>query len=163
MVPYRIPLLITPLLVAACSAAPSSNAEDAELRQILTEALNEHGRAAEAQDVEAAAILFAEDARVMLPGIPDVHGRDSVASLMATAWPAATPRQVHFNTEEVYPAGDMAVSVGTYEFVIEPTGQAPVRDIGRFMLLWARDTDGQWRVFRDLTNSELAAPVPVEP
>lgn len=126
-----------------------------EIRAEVTRILDEHGRAAERLDVPAAAEMFAEDARMMLPGMSTIVGREKIAELMAEAWQAVKPGRILFTTEEVYGVGDMAVTVGSYHFTLHPKDLDPTEDEGRFMLLWARDDAGVWRVVRDVTNSSL--------
>ena len=141
--------------LSACQAPQGRNVDDAQVRAAVTQALDEHGQAAEQLDVTAAASMFTEDARIMLPTLPDVLGRDSIAAFMTRAWATVRPRRVRFITEEVHVFGDMAVSVGTYDFMLEPQDQPPVEDQGRFMLLWTHQGDGSWRVYRDITNSSV--------
>ena len=126
-----------------------------EVRVEVTRVLDEHGRAAERLDVPAAAEMFAEDARMMLPGMATIEGRERIAELMAEAWQAVKPVRIQFSTEEVYGLGEMAVTVGSYHFVLHPADAEPTEDKGRFMLLWAQDEGGAWRVVRDVTNSSI--------
>ena len=139
----------------ACQAPQGRSVDDPQVRAAVTQALDEHGRAAERLDVPAAASVFTEDARIMLPTLPDMLGRDSITAFMTRTWLTVRPRRVQFTTEEVHAFGDMALSVGTYDFMLEPQGQPPVEDHGRFMLLWMHQSDGSWRIYRDITNSSV--------
>ena len=91
----------------------------------------------------------------MLPGTPTIVGRANIAKLMEEAWKTVKPKRVRFSTDEVFGVGNMAVTVGTYRFTLQPADGEEVEDEGRFMLLWSLDGEGVWRVARDVTNSSL--------
>jgi ketosteroid isomerase-like protein len=58
----------------------------------------------------------------------------------------------------VIPAGgDYALEIGHYSY--QATSKAtkkPVSSSGRYMVLWRKDTDGVWRLHRDIGNEAPA-------
>jgi len=147
----------TSMLTLACTS-DSAKLDDPTVRAAIDKALQEHAAAAVRADPRAAASVFTADVRLMEPNTPDVHGRDSVEAMMRRGWSQVTPRAVRFTTEEVYTLGSIAFEVGTYAYTVEPRGQAPVEDHGRYMGMWKRDTDGSWRLHRFIENTVLPTP-----
>jgi ketosteroid isomerase-like protein len=54
--------------------------------------------------------------------------------------------------------GDLAYSVGTYELTMNDPKGKPVTDRGKYMTVWKKQPDGQWKVVTDMYNSDLPAP-----
>jgi len=54
-------------------------------------------------------------------------------------------------TEEVTGAGDYAVEIGHYSYQgMSKTAKTPRSGAGRYMVLWRKDGDAMWRLYRDI-------------
>jgi ketosteroid isomerase-like protein len=53
---------------------------------------------------------------------------------------------------------------GTYELTMNDTNGKPINDRGKYLEVWEKQTDGNWKCRADMWNSDLAssAPVPLE-
>jgi uncharacterized protein (TIGR02246 family) len=149
--------LLTVLLVAlaACRAALTV---DPTVEANRIRALEDQWRnAAARRDFAGMAAIYAPDAREMLPGMPAIVGRDSIAAFFRALY-AQHPRFVHRfvpDTIDVAAAGDLAVARGSYRFT--PDSLAPeVYDAGKFVGVWTRER-GAWLVALDISNSDRPA------
>ena len=66
---------------------------------------------------------------------------------------------------DIAKAGDMATEYGAYQFVMTDKSGKPQTISGKYLLVWKKQTDGTWKVFRDTDNHDAPppAPAPVAP
>lgn len=106
-----------------------------------------------AQDFDAMAQLYTEDAVVMPPNQPAVTGRAALLEFMRS-FPRVT--RAEFQPDEIDGYGDLAYVVGRYSMTLEPEGApGPVEDHGKYIELRRKQPDGSWLLARDIFNSDL--------
>jgi ketosteroid isomerase-like protein len=49
---------------------------------------------------------------------------------------------------------------GTYELTMNDASGKPMNDRGKYLEVWEKQTDGNWKCRADMWNSDLAASVP---
>ena len=61
-------------------------------------------------------------------------------------------------------SGEMAWVSGTYELTMNDASGKPINDRGKYLEVWEKQTDGNWKCAADMWNSDLAvsAPAPAE-
>jgi ketosteroid isomerase-like protein len=64
---------------------------------------------------------------------------------------------VVFTTVDVYGSGDLAYEVGNYVLTIQPEGQEPIEDKGKYVVVWKQIADGSWKMHVDIWNTSLLA------
>jgi ketosteroid isomerase-like protein len=68
-------------------------------------------------------------------------------------------RNIVLTTTEFETHGSYAHELGTYQLEVHKAdGSIVARDNGKFMVLWKRSAGGQWQWYRDIYNSNVAAP-----
>jgi ketosteroid isomerase-like protein len=106
------------------------------------------------RDADAAASCFHEDATVLAPGVPVVHGANAVRGYCADIIAAGVSSPM-MRTDEVSELGDGAVSeYGHYEMDIRPPGAEPFADHGKYMIVYRRDDQGRLRIWLDTFHSD---------
>jgi ketosteroid isomerase-like protein len=109
-------------------------------------------------DVAAAAKVYASDAIVLPPNGAAVKGQGAIAEFWKGAYESGV-RHVVLTTTEFQTHGSYAHELGTYSLEVhKPDGSIVARDNGKFMVLWKRSAGGQWQWYRDIYNSNVAAP-----
>jgi ketosteroid isomerase-like protein len=100
--------------------------------------------------------LYGDEARLVAPETEVIRGRDNVAAF----WQAGVDTgvaEIELEPEDVEVMSTLAWEVGGYALRLEPTGQAPIVDRGRYLLVYARDGGG-WRraaeMFSPVAQSE---------
>jgi ketosteroid isomerase-like protein len=107
-----------------------------------------------AGDTESYVALIADDAVLMPPAAPPVIGKDAIRS-----WNEQMSRQFRFQAynpvdDEVVVAGKWAFRRATADWILAPVaGGELIRDSGKFIIIYERQTDGSWRVARDIWNA----------
>jgi ketosteroid isomerase-like protein len=60
------------------------------------------------------------------------------------------------SSESVLLSRDYAIENGAYEMTFTPKGAPkPIHDTGKYLTVWKRQTDGTWRMIRDINNTDL--------
>lgn len=146
------------LMVMGCTPT-STSTDTAADEQALRTAMEGLNGAITAQNDSAAAMIYAEDAIMMPPGVPKVMGRENIRAFWATLWPLKPTLAI--TPEHFVVSGDWAWGEGTYIWsATTPAGTQD--DHGKYLDVWHR-VDGTWLLTRDIWNSDLAPPAPAAP
>ena len=91
------------------------------------------------------------------------HVADSLIGITGTEPPSETGRAL---TErlvfvgQLAKSGDMGWVSGTYELTMNDASGKPINDRGKYLEVWEKQADGNWKCRADMWNSDLAASVP---
>lgn len=157
-------LLMASVLAAGCTG--TSRSDVADVREVIDTHNANIERWYVAGHADSIASVFAEDGWQMPPNAPPLVGRDSVRAFWANAtrwgrW------EFDLQSRDVITEGSLAVERGKFTLRFTPGSQAPMpafEDRGNYVVLWRRDTDGEWRIVWDAPVSEMppaGAPPPV--
>ena len=129
--------------------APLSDADAAAIRAV-------HDRFCAAvlrQDADAVAALYAEEAVLLPPNEPAVHGRAAIRQ-----WTAALPKvtRIVLNVDELDGRADLAYMRGTFAMTLEPEAAPAVSVAGKYVEILKKQPDGSWRFAVDTFNSDTA-------
>jgi ketosteroid isomerase-like protein len=153
------------ILAVACAApapqaAPDTRAADEAAIRAADLAWS---KAAEARQAEAFVAYYTPDAILLPPNEPLATGHDAalkiIGDLMAMpgfslAWQTSRV--------EVARAGDLAYSQGAYRMTFNDAKGNPVNDTGKYLEIWKKQADGQWKCIADMFNSDLPAAPPAK-
>lgn len=105
--------------------------------------------------------VFAKDAVIIAPSSPDIVGDVAIRSMYGDLLKHAS-MTVHFSTEEVVVAGDLAYERGTYTLRISDKSSGKVlQDVkNKHLHIFKRQPDGTWKTWRMMVNSADSPPNP---
>ncbi len=96
---------------------------------------------------------YTEDAKVLIPGMPILEGRDALKAAFASM---GTIVDEKWSSLSIEGRGDLAYEQGTYSVTTIPPGMsAPMTEKGKFIVVWKKQADGTWKVARDIWNSDM--------
>ncbi len=106
---------------------------------------------------------YTEDAVVLPPNAPAIQGWDAIK-----AYIVAENTSLHFEVSmiEIEGQGNLAYVRGTYSMTfVPPGGSGTAKDTGKYIEIWRKQSDGAWKVIRDIFNSDQSAegPFPTAP
>lgn len=103
--------------------------------------------------------VFAKDAVIIAPSSPDIVGFDAIRTMYADMMKQVSMK-VHFSTEEVVIAGDLAYEHGTYTLTLsDKTSGKTLQDVkNKHIHILKRQPDGTWKTWRMMVNSAEPAP-----
>lgn len=89
------------------------------------------------------------DSAVAYPPGRDIIGRAAIRRYFT--WPEGYRQIAHaMASERLTIDGDMAIDVGTWTSTGQREGQEPGTASGRYLVVWIRRTDGQWKILYDM-------------
>jgi uncharacterized protein (TIGR02246 family) len=106
-------------------------------------------------DASGVANRYTTDARFMPPNSDIVEGRSDIEGFVKGF--VATGAQLKFNLLTVHETPELCVAVGRYEMDI-PTPDGPQKDHGKYIEVFAKQSDGSWLIVDDIFNSSVPAP-----
>lgn len=106
-------------------------------------------------DAQAVAALYSAKAEAFPPNAGVIRGRAGIAKMWQGVF-AAGIATAELKTAEVHAQGTTAYEVGAYAMKLK---DGTVADRGKYVVVWLKE-DGQWKLHRDIWNSDLPAPPP---
>jgi ketosteroid isomerase-like protein len=147
---------------ASQSSLSSSASEKASgtqpLEQLLRDLDAQWAKAAAAKDVDQTIAFYSDDAIVFPPNATSAATKDAVRNVWKDM--LATPGLVitwQPTRVQLAKSGDMGWVSGTYELTINDASGNPTNDRGKYLEVWEKQTDGNWRCRADMWNSDLTA------
>lgn len=100
---------------------------------------------------------FTEDAAFLPPNTTIRTGRAAIE-----AWGKALPpmKDLRIAPREIVGRGDLAYVVGAYSLTVVLPGTPAAADSGKYIEIWQKQSDGSWKLVRDIFNSDIPIPSP---
>ena len=139
------------------SIAPSEKPSSTQpVEQLLRDLDAKWAKAAGGKDVEQTIAFYSNDAVVFPPNATTAATKEAIRN----AWNEmfASPGFVitwQPAKVQVAKAGDMAWVSGTYESTMNDAGGKPMNDRGKYLEVWEKQSDGNWKCRADMWNSDL--------
>ena len=152
------PLQIAAMVIAlsGCSSNPATTsgpaqerADEAAIRRTLGDIEQRIN-----QDDPGFVDVFAKDAVIIAPGAPDVVGFDAIRTMYTDLMKHAS-MAVHFSTDEIAVAGNLAYERGTYTLKITDRATGSVlQDVrNKHLHIMKRQPDGTWKTWRMMVST----------
>jgi ketosteroid isomerase-like protein len=151
-------------LMFACQTQTASDTratDEAALRNLD----DQWSKAAGAKDVDKTVSYYANDAIVMPPNTPMATGKEPIRAIWKGMLGAPGFSGGWKSTKvEVAQSGDLGYVIGTYEFTENDAAGKPMTDRGKYLEVWKKQADGNWKCVADIFNTDLplAAPPPMK-
>jgi uncharacterized protein (TIGR02246 family) len=118
-----------------------------------------HVAALNTNDPDAWVACFGPDAVQMPPNDPPNIGTDQIRA-WSSGMLAAFRAEFSLDIDEIELAGDgWAFERGTYTIALTPNaGGTPIRDTGKYVTIYRRQTDHSWLMARDIWSSNNPLP-----
>ena len=151
------------LVIFGCSssqqqAPPDTRAAD---EAAVRKADADWATAGQSKQVDAWVAYYSDDAVVLPPNEQEATGKDNIHKAigdllalpgLSVNWKAAKV--------EVARSGDLAYVQGTYELGMKDPKGKPITDHGKYVEVWKKQADGNWKCAVDTWNSDLPAAPP---
>jgi ketosteroid isomerase-like protein len=140
----------------------SENASNPQpVEGVLRDLDTQWSEAAAAKDVERTLAYYSEDAIVLPPNATRAATKETIRNvwkdILATSslvikW---KPAKIKLGK-----SGEMAWVSGTYELTMNDASGKPANDRGKYLEVWEKQSDGNWKCAADMWNSDLTGPAP---
>lgn len=144
------------------AGSASENASNPQpVEGVLRDLDTQWSKAAAAKDLERTLAYYSEDAIVLPPNATSAATKETIRNVwkdvLATSGLVITwePAKVKLGK-----SGEMAWVSGTYELTMNDASGKPANDRGKYLEVWEKQPDGNWKCAADMWNSDLAGPAP---
>ena len=152
------------LVLVACSggdanvsqAGSAAGHDPAVVQRAIDSTLAVFASAMTRGDTAALASVFAPDAMMLPSGSPILRGRAGVAQFNAGMLSMFTISNASFTTKDLIVTGDYAIETGEYRMTMKPKQGPAMPDTGKYVTVWQLDSDGNWKIIRDIFNTNLS-------
>jgi ketosteroid isomerase-like protein len=134
------------------------------VEQLLRDLDAQWAKAAANKDVEQTIAYYSDDAIVLPPNATGAATKEAIRNgwkeMFASPGFVITwqPARV-----QVGKSREMAWVSGTYALTMNDASGKPINDRGKYLEVWEKQTDGNWKCAADMWNSDLAASAPAAP
>src|SRR5262245_40750946 len=122
-------------------------------------------KAAAAKDVEQTVAFYSDDAVVFPPNATSAATKEAIRDgwkeMLASPGLVITWKPTRVKLDN---SGQMAWVTGAYKLAMNDASGRPINDHGKYLEVWEKQPDGNWKCAADMWNSDLpvSAPAPVE-
>lgn len=114
----------------------------------------EFGKAVANNDVRELLDFYDDNARVLPPNSPLLQGKPAIGDFFRGLLEAGVT-SLELDSIEVLEAGDILIDVGRYRLRVETAGAGVTDDVGKYVVVFRRQSDGRLRMIIDTFNSDL--------
>jgi ketosteroid isomerase-like protein len=139
---------------AAATLAGAPAVDAAAVRRAIDAGDSTFSAAALRGDSPALAALYTDDAALMFSDAPIASGHDAIAKRYAAMTSAMKVSAIKLQTQDVTVAGDYAIETGAYDMTSQAKSAKPVHEIGKYVVVWKKQADGSYKIFRDIANTD---------
>ena len=141
------------------AGSPLENASNTQLMErVLRDLDGQWSKAAAAKDLEQTVAYYSDDAVVLPPNTASAMTKEAIRNtwkdLLASPGLVITRKPTRV---ELAKSGDMAWLSGTYELTMNDAAGSPINDHGKYLEVWEKQPDGNWKCRADMWNSDLPA------
>jgi ketosteroid isomerase-like protein len=143
----------------ATDNSPSDNARNIQpTERILRNLDAQWSKAAAAKDLEQTVAYYSEEAIVLPPNATAAATKETIRNVWKDVL-TAPGLVIRWNPTKVKlgSSGDMAWVSGTYELTMNDPSGKPANDRGKYLEVWEKQPNGNWKCAADMWNSDLAA------
>ncbi len=147
-----------PVSISQSSPSGSPSEKPSDVEQLLRDLDAQWAKAAAAKDVAQTIAYYSDDAIVLPPNATSAATKEAIRNVWKDMF--AIPSLViswQPTRVQVGKFGEMAWVRGTYELTMNDASGKPIDDRGKYLEVWEKQTDGNWKCAADMWNSDLAA------
>ena len=155
----RIGVLVAAVVLSGCARQPAAVPDTRAAEEAAVRAnIKEWSAAAQSKDAAKFVSFYADDAVVMMAGVPDIEGitaiREGIGAMMQDP---AFALSFAADTVVVARSGDLAYETGNYTMTMTGPDNRPATEQGHYVVVWRKQADGAWKVAVDVPVSDPPA------
>ena len=150
-----------PVSISQSSPSEKRNGTQPD-EQLLRDLDAQRAKAAAAKDVEQTTAFYSDDAIVFAPNATSAATKEAIRNVWKDMF--AGPGLVitwKLTRVQLAKSGDMGWVSGTYELMMNDANGKPINDRGKYLEVWEKQADGNWKCRADMWNSDLASSAPL--
>lgn len=105
-----------------------------------------------AKNAARVAGIYADDARILMPGRPVISGKSEILAFYEAALDGLVAG-ITLDTTHIDVSGDLAYGFGANTILLKPPGEAPREEKGKYVVVYRRQPVGDWKIVVDSYSS----------
>ena len=105
-----------------------------------------------AKNAARVAGIYADDARILMPGRPVISGKSEILAFYKAALDGPV-EAITLDTKHIDVSGDMAYAFGTNTILLKAAGEGPREEKGKYVAVYRRQPAGDWKIVVDSYSS----------
>ena len=108
----------------------------------------------------AAAASFYDDSAMIMPNeMAAMTGRPEIVKGFGGMLGSTAISNMSLQIDNVHASGDLAVETGRFAWTMTPRtkGAKPMMEKGKYVVVWKKQADGSYKLFRDIFNTDAPA------
>lgn len=142
------------LFAAGCGKQEPKDTRAADEAAIKS-ADTQWAKAAAAKDVDATVAYYSDDASLLPPNAAMASDKASIRAAWAGLLGPGTTLSWQATKVEAARSGDLGYVIGTYQMESKDAAGKEESDRGKFVEVWKKQADGNWKAAADIFNSDL--------
>jgi ketosteroid isomerase-like protein len=142
---------------ATVAASNGSATSMADIRRFLDSAQVRYIDAATKADVPGLSKFYTDDAIVLAPNAKSVNGRAAIDQSNTQMFATTKVTALKLTSTDVQASGDFVVETGSYDQTLTPKTGKAIHDVGKYVVVWKKQADGSYKIFREIYNTDLPA------
>ena len=146
-------VLVCLSVAAAPAAAGDAGGREDEMAEVRSAIEAGNARWIEAfrnSDAELLASVFDEHGAILSSSGDRIDGREAIREWMGAVMARFGPAETTIETLNVWVEGDLAYETGGYSYTFRPGTEEERVAAGSYVVVWKRQADGSWKIFRDI-------------
>jgi uncharacterized protein (TIGR02246 family) len=128
--------------------------ESQKIRASIDQNYRSWVQATKRKDVAAVLAIYADDAIVLPPGRDPVTGRDAIREFYKEYYSGSWKLlDEQFTNTSLVLRDDLAIETAEYSGQIDQAEKGRIRFKGKNLVIWKRQQDGSWKLFRDMWSA----------
>ena len=128
-----------------------------DIYDIIEKANQLFGEGFKKKDAALATSMYTKDTILLPPNMELIRGKEKAEEFWGTSIDMGVKIEEH-SIGEIIQKGDVATEWGIYVISFHPEGQEPIKEKGKYMVVWMRMADGSWKKHWDIWNSSMPLP-----
>ncbi len=146
-------VLLALLPVVLSGGAALAGGDMSAEAKVLVKLDDDWSKAAATRDAERVASFYAEDAVAYPPNEPVAVGRAAAKKVWA-AYFAEPSFTISWKTTHAEVTGNLGYTAGTYEDSFKGPDGKLVKEEGKYLCVWRKQSDGTWKAVHDMWNAD---------
>ena len=144
------------VLSLGCHRQPTAADTRAEEESAIRQADLAWSKAMTDRQLDATVSYYSQEASIFPPNAPTATGKDAIRNVWTRYF--AMPGffvTCHPVKIEASRSGDIAYTQGPYDLAFTGADGNAIKDHGKYLAVWKKQSDGAWRIVADIFNSDL--------
>jgi ketosteroid isomerase-like protein len=150
--------LVAAIIITACQPkrpAGFTDADKAAIRKVADKGLSMVTGVNKDNASALVKFLYTEDAIIFPPNAAPLKGHEAIIKSLQTYPPMTDYIQ---KPEEIVVFGDFAYQWETWSVTLPLADQTSFKDAGTIFWIWHKQSDGAWKLWREIWHSDLPVP-----